>query len=515
MLQQNGELSAPALGTALAQSVRRHPWLLFGTVFIAMATALIYLVATPEQFEASAEILVEPVPAYDETLTGIWVIRESTQSLGVLTVSRIVETPELAEEVRNRLNARASVRQLADSVETVPQEQNNVLSIVARGPTPSAAAMLANTFAEVMVATRKDQFQSQLAALIDRLEQRLDTISAGSEDSEEAIEIERRLARLAPFIGAGDPSIRLLSRAAPPRDAVWPRPLLALATALAGSVVLGTGVALAIEMGPRVTRERQLEDDHALPVLTRVPRLQKDELAAYLAGRDPLPAPAREAYRTLRVNLGALGLGGGFPRSILVTSATPGDGKTMTAVNFAVTLAHAGNRVCLVDGDLRGQRLTGLFHVDVSDGGVARFLVDETPPESCLRDIPGHGHRLVLLPAARSDVDLVDLLEPRAVSRGFARLADVVDVVVVDSPPLSEVADALIFAGSVDAVLLAIRLSHTRTEAIREVLTLFSRSGITPTGFVVTTHDSGSRHGYYYGVSGRERKSQSPQTSPD
>ena len=167
--------------------------------------------------------------------------------------------------------------------------------------------------------------------------------------------------------------------------------MLSIAIAFVASLLLGLGLALALELvNPRVNREEELLLDQRLPILARVPRMPRRVIRRYLTGRAPLPGGVREAYRTLRARLTS-GRDGGLPGSILITSASPGEGKTMTSVNLAIGLATTGTRVILVDGDLRRPMVATLFGVPARNRGLADLITGESRLDDLLTPAPGHG----------------------------------------------------------------------------------------------------------------------------
>jgi receptor protein-tyrosine kinase len=258
---------------------------------------------------------------------------------------------------------------------------------------------------------------------------------------------------------------------------------------------------MALELvNPRVTREDELILDQRLPVLARVPRVAAKDVRGYLVGRAPLPATMREAYRTLRASLMTAGRDGHLPSSVLITSASPGEGKTMTSVNVATALAAGGARVVLVDGDLRRPMVATLFGVMSSTRGFADVLLDRVTLEEALVPAPGHGEQLQLLLATPEHAHLVDLLHPERVERVMQELRRFADIVVVDSPPVTEVADALTLADQVETVLIAVRLGRTSRERLNQLRRMLGQRGVAPAGFVVTLRRRQRRRGYYYGT---------------
>ena len=213
-------------------------------------------------------------------------------------------------------------------------------------------------------------------------------------------------------------------------------------------------------------------------------------------GKSQLPGPAWKGYRTLRAVLATAGPNGTFPRTILVTSASPGDGKTMTAVNLAITLAASDMRVILVDADLHRPMVGTILHVATRGDGFTDVLSGRIPIEAALTHAPSHPH-LSLLLSRREHVSHVRLFDASRVHGLLQRLSDKGDVIVIDSPPLPEVAEALELAAAVDAVLLAVRLGHTNRDRLNQLREMFARRAVSPVGFVVTTRRSAQAESPY------------------
>jgi succinoglycan biosynthesis transport protein ExoP len=242
------------------------------------------------------------------------------------------------------------------------------------------------------------------------------------------------------------------------------------------------GVLLLATFDPRMSSEDELL--RHLPVLARIPRAHTRVVRSYLRGKGSLPADLWEGYRTLRANLAARGVGGESPRAVLVTSAIKAEGKTMTSVNLAKALAAGGLRVVLVDADFRRPAVGAVFGQGET-GGLADLLFGRTSVDDALVDAPGYGDWLrLLLPG---DARPIDLLEPRRIADIINQLKREADVVVVDSPPLTEFADAFALVDAVDVVLIAVRLGHSRRDRFAELNRFLSQHPVPPAGLVVTS----------------------------
>jgi capsular exopolysaccharide synthesis family protein len=484
-------------GVRYLTAIAEHWLLILVLCTIAVAVAGVYSFNADKRYEAQADLLFTPIPTSNDELAGVSIIRASGDAnRDLITVARLMGSApgSVYREAYQRARTDGSAK-----IEVDPVSQSSIISISTSASSPQVAADLANAFAESSLAFRTEQFQEELQRAIERLRSQLERIPADERpDSTEAEGIEQRLAELAPFVGASDPTLELVSPATPPQSAVWPKPVLSMTIAFIAALFLGIGTAVTLEVAtPRVKREEEVLLGHRLPILARIPRVPAKVIRAYLTGRGELPAGVWEAYRTLRASLANAGPEGEFPRTILVTSAEPREGKTMTSVNLAITLASAGLEVILVDGDLRRPMIAPVFGVPAGRNGLAHLISGKVKPEQLLVPAPGFGENLRLLPASPEHALLIDLLEAGRAERALDQLRELADVVLVDSPPVTEVADALALADAADAVLVTVRLGHSRRDRVSELQEMLANRGIVPTGAVVTVRERSRAYRYY------------------
>lgn len=208
---------------------------------------------------------------------------------------------------------------------------------------------------------------------------------------------------------------------------------------------------------------------------------------------DPMSA-ASEAFRVLRTNLQFMGLDKPL-KSILITSATPGEGKSTVAANLAVTFAQAGLNVCLIDADLRRPRVAKLFGVD-NWRGLTTAVVSQSGLEADLQPsgVPG----LTLLTSGPIPPNPAEMLGSARMSRLLEGFEARFDMVIIDSPPTLAVTDAAVLAPKVDGVILVIRSGQVaRQQAIRakEALEAVKANLL---GVTLSAVPNEGREGYYY-----------------
>ena len=476
--------AAERQGTArYLQALGQHWPFILGSVALAVLSALAYLATAEERYEAHADVLVTPIAINDATFVGLPAIRESGEGRGVLTAARLVETPQVAERARKQLGTRTAREDLYAAIHVQPQEQSNIVTVTAESDTPAGAAALANAFAAGVIAERTAVFQRELRPIVRRLSSRLAQLPEGARDEGEGRALADRLGTLRGLVGTRDPTLQIASRAVPPSGAAWPRPALSLAVAVFAGLLLGVGVAIALELiNPLVLRDEDILEE-GVPLLGRVPRTPPRDLQEHARSRGALGADLRNAYQLARVNLSAAPASG--HGTILVTSAARGEGKTSVAVELALVYAQSGAGVILVDADVRRGRLARVFGLDADRPGLREVLAGGAVDEA-LQAVPEY-RSLRILAARPEDSDSVDLLQSRRVGRMVEELQHEADVVVFDTPPITEVADALRLSTVVDAVVLVVRYGRTRRDRLARARLLLAQLGVVPAGVIAVT----------------------------
>jgi capsular exopolysaccharide synthesis family protein len=205
-----------------------------------------------------------------------------------------------------------------------------------------------------------------------------------------------------------------------------------------------------------------------------------------------------EAYRTLRT---AIHLAAGTDHNtILLTSPTPGDGKSTTASNLAIAMAAAGHRTVLVDADLRRPVQHKVFEVDGS-AGLADVLTGKNNLKDVLRKTTTKG--LYVLPCGAVPANPAELIEGRGFRQVIDALKGTFDRVIIDSPPVMVVADARVIASSADATLLILRMNKSDRRLAALALDVLQRAGANVLGWVANDMaQAAERYGGGYGYYG-------------
>jgi polysaccharide biosynthesis transport protein len=481
------------------ETIRERLPLVGVAVAVTTLVAILYVLTAPKTYEARADLLVTPVSGDDPVARSLPVIVESADpTRDVETASQFVTNIDVAGRVAEDGDSE-SPRDLLDKVSAEPVASSNIIAITAEGDSPEAARDLANDFADATVEDRTAQIHDSIEVLLPPLEQQL-------EDTDQIVvreELGSDVARLQALLVAPAPDIRVETKADLPTSQASPQVMLSIFGGILAGLVLGIAGAFAAQnLDPRLRRETQLRRTYRLPILARIPKETGSPSNAPL-GPDRLSRVGAEAYRTLRSTLEASRRGDEGSRVILVTGPSPSEGKSTTAVNLASSLAISGKRVILIEADLRRPAVAKALGAQPTKGGVVSVLLGETNLEDALTVPPGFGENLECLLADTSDdgwiVELFSIPAARTMIEDARGLAD---YVIIDSPPLNEVVDAMPLARQADDVLIVVRLGKTRLQRIGQLGELLAENGVRPVGFAVVGVPRPGRGEYHYYQSG-------------
>ncbi|MDB4906951.1 MAG: hypothetical protein JWO05_1735 [Gemmatimonadetes bacterium] len=211
---------------------------------------------------------------------------------------------------------------------------------------------------------------------------------------------------------------------------------------------------------------------------------------------------AAEAYRKLMTNLLYTSARPGL-RTIVVASATSGEGKTTTAANLAVTFAQQGRRVILIDGDLRRARQHEVFGMPL-EPGLTDFLIGNVPIERAIRATDSAG--LSLIPAGKLPPNPLEFLAGDRMRELLVLLRERFDVVIIDTPPILATADASVLATFADGVVLVTHAGKTQRQTARLAAEQLRTVGARFLGAVLNDPDARTpkydRYGGYYAAYG-------------
>ena len=504
----------PQVGTSglerYLHTLRERLPLIVAVTIATTLVAAIYLALAEDKYRAEADLLVSPASQNDTALTGLPVIHESSDpTRDVSTAARLVTGRDVAARVQRTLGLDESVSELQGSVSAEPVAQSNIVSVRAEAGSPQLAASIANGFATEVVAERSEELRREINQQIPRIRQQIAEAAARGQDTQV---LSGTLVRLESLRASGDPTLRVETRAQPPSSAFAPRPALTIAAGILAGLILGVGGAFAMSaLDPLLRREEQLRELYSLPILARVPKEKRARTFSFGERRwgfgpreklrhalppGELSPTTLESYRTLRTMLAAQRGADGNARSMLITGPSPQDGKTTTAINLASSLALAGNRVILIEADFRRPTVGEALGIQAR-AGIGDVLLGNVALESALVPAPPFDYNLSVLLVDRADEWLAEVLSLPAAETLLEEAKALADFVVLDTPPLTQVIDAMPLARQVDDVVLVVRLGSSNLAQLARLGDLLDQNAIRPAGFVVVGGASAEEQGDY------------------
>ncbi|MBI4508430.1 MAG: polysaccharide biosynthesis tyrosine autokinase [Deltaproteobacteria bacterium] len=296
-------------------------------------------------------------------------------------------------------------------------------------------------------------------------------------------------------------NIRLLDEARAPKAAVEPNLPRAMAVGMVFAGLIAFGLAFLVEAIDRsVKTQEDIEVAAGLPYLGMIPELEEAKTAS-LKDRDfHLVANPRsvaaECCRVVRTNI--LFCSAARPlKSMLVTSPSPMEGKTTSAINLGVVMAQSGHRTLLVDADLRRPRLHKAFGLS-AEHGLTRLVVGEATFDDSIKstEVPN----LFVLPCGPVPPNPAELLQTERFAEVVGQLVSKYDHIIFDAPPVLPVADPAILAQRVDGVMLVVRAGKTARDSLLRAKRTLAKVDSHVVGVVMNDINlkQAQYSGYYY-----------------
>ncbi len=508
--------------------LRRRKWTILISVVVCTGVALGMALTRKPEYAATTRVLVQKrlvdiyfVPSGNNAMTASGIDLQRSNEL------QIMGSPSVREQVAKQLDAPPAQTAFA------PVANTDVVEISSSGGDPELVAATANAYAEQYIKQRISLTTTQLNDAATELQKRIDETNfrIGKLDEDLAAnppavpapnsrsttvtdlrptqraqlvstaanyqtQLEKMLVGVSVAQSGG---AQVLSKAVVPVKPINGSPMRNTLAGLAVGIVLGIALAFLREyLDDSVKTKEDVESATGLTAVGLIPVLPdwKRRDAATLISNLAPRSPAAEAYRTVRTSVEFLSLDQPIG-SIQITSALASEGKTTTLANLAVTFARAGQRVIILCCDLRRPRVHEFYGLS-NRVGFTSVLLGDAPLSAAIqqadRELP-----IGLVASGPLPPNPAELLASRRAVEVIEDLDNRCDLLLIDSPPVLPVTDALVISGLVDAVLVVANSGTSTKRGIRRTTELLRQVDAPLIGAILNGVQSKHEYGYVYG----------------
>lgn len=522
MAEEASQHEASSLSVYL-RVLRRRKWIVLTCAILVPAAALFFSVRQTPMYQSSAEVFINK-ENIASALTGITDTtlfvdeeRAAETQANIASVpavaTRALRIAKLTDRTANDLITQSSI---------APKGLTDIIGFKVTDPVPATARLLATSYAKAFVDYRARLDTAGIIRARKEVFNALKTLKREGRTDEDLYKSLENKQQELQTLQALQTSRAYVIRRAGNAPQVAPAPKRNAILGLALGLVLGVGLAFAIDaLDTRVRNANEVGERLGLTLMARVPPppkgFGKDNRLVMLA--QPTGTGA-EAFRMMRTNLEFARLEGEDVRTILVTSALEQEGKSTTAANLAIAEARAGRRVALVDLDLRRpyiDRFFNLLHASgVTDVALGKVTLDEALAHADLSmggvlhgkapDPAANGHaehgQLDVLVTGPLPPDPGEFVGTKKLAEILAELRRHYDLVILDTPPILRVGDAMTVASNADGILVVTQLGIVTRPVLRELRRTLDAAPVPKLGYVVTGSARGEGYGGKYGYGG-------------
>ena len=383
------------------------------------------------------------------------------------------------------LNSGLGSDEVRERVSVTPEGESELASVSATDASPALAAKIANEFAEQFVAFGREIETAKVKRVQKLTEAQLEGLSEEERAGRYGRTLQRQIIELETVATIQTGRAEVAQPATTPESPSSPNTKKNVALGLVVGILLAlAAIFLREQLDRRIRSPEEIEELYGVPILGTVPTSR----AAAHGGGD---SAVNEAVLMLRANLRYID-GAREQRSLLLTSAAPQEGKTMVAWNLARASAGAGERVLLIEADLRRPTLAQVAGT-TSTNGLGLVLAGGEHPENAIRSVAG----VDLLPAGPPPPNPAELIEGPRMTKLLEWGEANYDRVIIDTPPASLVADAVPLFGRVGAILTVARLGHSTRDAVENLSDQLRRLHAPLVGVVVNGAPRPTETSYY------------------
>jgi polysaccharide biosynthesis transport protein len=483
---------------------RRAPLVLLCMVIVALS-AYVFAKSETAAYTANASLLFST----NETAavaTGLTPTDQTTSQAQQDTNVRLVQLGNVASQTAARLGPHFTTGLVKADISVAPDSDTSIVTVSGTAGSPASAQRIANTYANVFVDEQLRQSQSQISSAVALVNAQFKALTPQEQAQPQGLALAERAQSLALLAKLQTGNVTVAGQAGLPSSASSPKVSRDVLLGAVLGLLIGLALALLLERTDRRIRDvSELEAIYELPLLATVPERAQYTVLRALGGRDAAaPLLYDEVFNLLRSHLRHFSVDRDI-RTLLVISAGPGEGKTTVSFNLAKASAALGSRVLLIEGDLRRRSMIESV-VGRVDPGLSGVLIGDVTMEFATHTVEiGPGVSLDVLASGEiPPPNPGELIESQAMESLLQEARASYDLVIVDTPPLTLIADAVPLVTKVDGVIVVSRIGKSSREAAEALRKQLSRLRAPVLGLVAngvrrsaaTTYRGGYNYAY-------------------
>ncbi|MFT4034172.1 MAG: polysaccharide biosynthesis tyrosine autokinase [Patulibacter sp.] len=481
----------------LLRRVVEQWWLIALLAAVAMVTAFVASSSRPKEYEAISKVEIGTMDIASAYLSDQVRLADLDPDRMVASAVEAFDQDNVRVRAVQQLGGKVNEEFLEDNVSVVNKPDTSTLVVTGRATDPQIAKAITNAMVNGFIAQRKAVTSKKLVEGLVQVRQRYNGMTAQERASSAGQELRERLETIENLKYLVDGNATITQGASAPTAPVSPRPARDAAMGLLAGLLLGLGTALLrARLDDRIRDADELGELWDLPVVGVIPQhgTLKESGAV-------LPDPAAfEAIALARTNLRYLNVGGSV-KTVVVTSALESEGKSTVTWNLGMAAAQAGGKVLVIEGDLRRPVISG--RLGLAGTGFSEVLAGIATVGEAIQSVPIASQQgtevgsVDVLPAGLTPPSPISLLESDVCRRTLAALRDAYDIVLIDAPPATVVADAVVMADEVDGFVVVSRLGTVRRGAYKRLREILLGARAPMLGQIVNSDAAARRYGYY------------------
>lgn len=497
-------------------------WLIILVAVLSGVGAFVYSQQITPVFQAVATALVD-VPAINTTEYSAVIASERLSR----TYSQIMTNTAVMQETINRLGLQLEPADLAEMISAQGVADSQLIRVSVQSTDPLAAAAIANTVIEVFSADVKETqasrytlSKSSLELQMADIEGKINDLNNHLQSATRETEIDNLETKIAQYQGIYSTllnsyeqirlseaqtitSLSLIEPAVVPEAPIQPRVMMNTAIGGLTGLLLTAGGIFAIDaLDDKIKSPQDVKEKLGLPVLGVIDTFAQTNGDTLIAATQPR-SWITEAFRTLRTNVQFASIDKEL-KSLLITSAEPGEGKTVVAANLAVVFAQSGRKTIAMDADMRHPQMHERFDI-TNNRGITSFFYDrkDLQVEQFWRTT-GSNENLKVLTSGKLPPNPAELLASDRMKDLIETIKNNSEMLIIDSPPILAVTDAVVLAPLVDGVLVVVQPGKTQFGPVLQSIEQLKRANANILGVVVKFmgrrgNKFARRYGYYTG----------------